>query len=415
MSRPARTDSPGTWYHVMNRGVAHRAFFEAEADAERFLCRVQEAVDRSGLEVHAYALVANHFHLLVRSREGRISSALHLIQAAFAQWFNRTRDRDGPIHRSRFRSVRVDSLRYRRYLVRYIDSNPVNAGLARNPAEYRHCSAHHYAFRGGPAWLCRDWIEDEVRLRSRREAFDPECYPQVFPPKISPEMQAFLDDNPENGRHVALHADTLLSYTQDSWDRWMADRARSADGVARLDVVLPLDSVDTLLESLPIEERGTHGNAKHTTRDLLRIALGRLLAGATAEQLARRTGLSARTVQRLWTRARRLQEEDPSFAKDLSEAAETVTRWALRDMDSQICRDPCLAPTTTDSPPVGAQPLGEAHGGSSHPRLVRIGREFVEDAEGVLVGRPVPVQTLSEQRRTLRSGTASQLRERSLP
>ena len=59
MSRPTRTDSPGTWYHVMNRGVARRAFFEAEADAERFLRRVQEAVDRCGLEVHAYALVTN--------------------------------------------------------------------------------------------------------------------------------------------------------------------------------------------------------------------------------------------------------------------------------------------------------------------------------------------------------------------
>src|SRR5262249_61913289 len=109
-------------------------------------------------EVHAFCVLTTHFHLLVRSLTGELSRAMCEMQKEYSRWFNRTRRRDGPLFRGRFLSKPVESPEYREYLIRYIDFNPVSAGLAATPGLYPHGSARCYASPRGPAWLCRSWI-----------------------------------------------------------------------------------------------------------------------------------------------------------------------------------------------------------------------------------------------------------------
>ena len=161
----------------MNRGLARRAMFENDADVRYFLSGLARAVRRGDLEVHAWCVLATHFHLLVRSPRARLSAALQQIQNRYVRYFNRDRRRDGALVRGRFLSRPVDSLRYRRLLVGYIDANPVRAGLCRDARDYRWCSAHQYAHRDGPPWLYRAWVEAVVAEASASGRFEPRDYP----------------------------------------------------------------------------------------------------------------------------------------------------------------------------------------------------------------------------------------------
>jgi len=155
MGRPHRQDAPNSWHHVMNRGLARRTVFETRADSRTFQALLACGVRSGRIQVHAFTILTTHYHLLVRSLRGELSEAMRLIQNNYVRWFNRTRRRDGALFRGRFTSRPVDSDEYFTNLVRYIDHNPVAAGLCENPADYPHGSARHYAKERGPPWLER--------------------------------------------------------------------------------------------------------------------------------------------------------------------------------------------------------------------------------------------------------------------
>ena len=73
MARPLRIDREDTFYHVLNRGNERRAIFRDDGDREGFLTRLGRCAERFGLEIYAYVLMGNHYHLLVRTR-GALSS-----------------------------------------------------------------------------------------------------------------------------------------------------------------------------------------------------------------------------------------------------------------------------------------------------------------------------------------------------
>src|SRR5262245_45253642 len=136
MPHPPRHDYRESWHHVMNRGIARRTVFELPRDGRRFLAGLARAVRRGDVRVHAYSLLSTHYHLLVSSPAGRLSEGIGRAQNEYVRYFNRDRRRDGPLFRGRFTSKLVKTAAYRHTLVRYIDHNPVLAGLAAAPAEH---------------------------------------------------------------------------------------------------------------------------------------------------------------------------------------------------------------------------------------------------------------------------------------
>ena len=76
MARPLRIDQEDTFYHVLNRGNERRAIFRDEHDYAGFLDRLGRCSQRFGLEVFAYVLMGNHYHLLVKTGEANLSTAM---------------------------------------------------------------------------------------------------------------------------------------------------------------------------------------------------------------------------------------------------------------------------------------------------------------------------------------------------
>ncbi len=154
MARPLRILLPGGWYHVMNRGLERREVFVSAADIGRFLALLEEATERFAIEVHAYCLMGNHYHLLLRTPEPNLSDAMRHIDGLYTQRFNRVRGRDGPLFRGRYHSVMVQADRHLICAARYIHLNPVSSGVTGRPEDWPHSSYRAYlALVDPPNWL----------------------------------------------------------------------------------------------------------------------------------------------------------------------------------------------------------------------------------------------------------------------
>ena len=108
MARPVRVDVAGGWYHVTARGIERRAIFDDVRDHEHFIELIAEMSERYGAEIHAYVLMVNHYHLLVRTPQANASAAIQWLNVSYSVWFNRRRQRAGHVFQGRFTSVLID-------------------------------------------------------------------------------------------------------------------------------------------------------------------------------------------------------------------------------------------------------------------------------------------------------------------
>lgn len=180
MPRPLRVDHPGCLHHVTNGGLTDAVPFSERREGRTFLSFVAREVRYRRIEILAYCIMTTHFHLLVRSVAGGLSDAMARIESGYTLWFNRRSNRRGPLFRSRFWSKIVGNDPYLVTLVRYIDQNPVAAGMVSHPFEHDLGSARHYARGRGPAWLRREEIEQEACAAAGRKEFDAAAYSATF-------------------------------------------------------------------------------------------------------------------------------------------------------------------------------------------------------------------------------------------
>ena len=154
MARPLRIEYPGAWYHAINRGASGRAIFRSDRDRHVFLALFGDIAATFAVEVHAYCLMGNHYHLLLRTPRGNLSRALRHLNGVYTQRYNRTHETDGPLFRGRFKAVLVDADTYLAALSRYIHLNPVTAGVVTRPEDYPWSSYPAYAGDvAPPTWL----------------------------------------------------------------------------------------------------------------------------------------------------------------------------------------------------------------------------------------------------------------------
>lgn len=180
MARNPRRDEPGSWHHVMNRGIAKRTVFETRSDVRYFPSRIAWAVRRGEIEVHAFVVMTTHFHPRAAAPPGRCRRPCGASRTNTSAASNRTRNRDGGLFRGRFRSKPVDSLVHRRVLVRYIDANPMAAGIAQAAHLYHYGSARAYTLEAGPVWLERSWVESVSSATIQSQSYEPRGYALAF-------------------------------------------------------------------------------------------------------------------------------------------------------------------------------------------------------------------------------------------
>ena len=155
MARPKREDYAGAWHHVMNQGQNRKLIFRDDDDAANFLDSVGDTVNHFGVEVHAYSLMPNHYHLLICTPLGNISNALKHLGSIYTQGFNARHQRDGSLFRGRFKNQLIRDEIYLIYVLAYIHLNPVRAGLISRLDGVRGWTSHRNYMRKErePEWL----------------------------------------------------------------------------------------------------------------------------------------------------------------------------------------------------------------------------------------------------------------------
>jgi REP element-mobilizing transposase RayT len=135
MPRKPRIDLAG-YHHVINRGVNRSEVFVDESDYEMFLKIVCKACRAYKVVLHDYCLMSNHFHLLIETSRENLSTVMKQINANYAIYANKKQKRSGHFWQGRYYSRYINSEEYYYTLIRYIEQNPVEAGVVKTVAEY---------------------------------------------------------------------------------------------------------------------------------------------------------------------------------------------------------------------------------------------------------------------------------------
>jgi putative transposase len=137
MARLPRIYLQGCSYHIVQRGNNREPCFYSEQDYATYLTFLKDSAEMHGVEIHAYVLMTNHVHMLVTPiGDGDISRMMQSLGRKYVRYFNAMYQRTGTLWEGRFKSSVVDSERYLLTVYRYIELNPVRAGMVLHASEY---------------------------------------------------------------------------------------------------------------------------------------------------------------------------------------------------------------------------------------------------------------------------------------
>lgn len=172
MPRQQRLIVPGVAVHIVQRGNNRSACFFAPGDYRLYVLHLRELAAALDCAVHAFCLMTNHVHLLVTPASSDACKALmRNLGQRYVQYINRTYGRTGTLWEGRYRSCLAQSARYVLACYRYIELNPVRAGIVVDPADYPWSSFHSNAEESANAWLAPhpEYValgDDPVRRRA---------------------------------------------------------------------------------------------------------------------------------------------------------------------------------------------------------------------------------------------------------
>lgn len=169
MPRTARLYLIGYPHHIVQRGVNREKVFLNEEDYSFMIECLKSGIEKSSTRLMAYCLMPNHFHLLaVPLSEDGLGRFLHHATFRYAQYFNKKYNRTGRLWQNRYYSSIIDAETYLWAVARYIETNPVRAGLVGNPEEWIWSSAGLH-LRGIPDTLIEntDWLSESLRENYR--------------------------------------------------------------------------------------------------------------------------------------------------------------------------------------------------------------------------------------------------------
>jgi putative transposase len=145
MARLPRLAAAGYPHHLIQRGNNRMVIFRAAEDRQHYLAWLHELARDLQVAVHAYVLMPNHVHLLATpTAADALSRMMQALGRRYVRWFNDRNGRSGTLWEGRFRSAVIDSDRYLLTCSRYIELNPVRAGLVADPADYPWSSYRHH-------------------------------------------------------------------------------------------------------------------------------------------------------------------------------------------------------------------------------------------------------------------------------
>lgn len=142
MPRMARLEVPGSLVHVMAHSIENKLLFVDEHDKLQFLSRFEKGLTETGFQCLTWALMDNHYHLLIRVNEKPLSKLMRGLNGGYAQYYNKRHNKNGYLFQNRFKSVLCQDQKYAIELIRYINLNPLRAGTVKSIEQlktYRWC------------------------------------------------------------------------------------------------------------------------------------------------------------------------------------------------------------------------------------------------------------------------------------
>jgi putative transposase len=259
MPRQPRLDAPGALHHVMGRGIERTQIFVNDGDREDFLGRVADVCRERALVVYAWALMPNHFHLLVRTGGLPLPQSMRKLLTGYVVNFNRRHKRYGHLFQNRYKSILCEDDPYLLELTRYIHVNPIRGGLVPGLAALKtYPWAGHAAILGGGS---REWQDTETIL----------AYFGTTRRRAATRYEAFVREGLAQGRRPELVGGGLIR-SLGGWSQVLPLRRRG----------IKVASDERILGSGEFIER-LRAEAARQERDTLRLAR-KVVALATVER-----------------------------------------------------------------------------------------------------------------------------------
>ncbi len=192
MARLPRLSLPGFPHHIIQRGNNRQAIFASAADYQTLLDLLDASARKFGVAIHAYVLMANHFHLLATPQStDALSQMMQAVGRRYVRYFNDTQKRSGTLWEGRYRSTVIQADRYLLPCMAYMDLNPVRAGVVAQARDYLWSSHGHYIGQRTDKLITPHSLVWELgNTPFAREA----AYAERVREGISPVQQATLTD-----------------------------------------------------------------------------------------------------------------------------------------------------------------------------------------------------------------------------
>jgi len=163
MPRKSRIDAPGAFHHIIARGIERSDIFKDNTDRNNFLNRLGGIIKETNTHCFGWALIPNHFHLLLKTGDMSIATVMRRLLTGYAVSHNRRHGRSGHLFQNRYKSILCQEDTYLLELVRYIHLNPVRAGIVKDVK-----ALNKYPFAGHSVIMGKvnnDWQDTKWVLR----------------------------------------------------------------------------------------------------------------------------------------------------------------------------------------------------------------------------------------------------------
>ncbi len=172
MTRPWRIEFEGAYYHILSRGNERRDIFSDKEDRISFLDTLGKMSDRFEVEVYAYVLMDNHYHLLLKTNKPNISKSMQWFGTTYTRQYNIKHKRNGHLFQGRFKSFLIENDEYLMHLSCYIHRNPLRAGIVSRLVDYPWSSYPIYAYgKKSAEWLYTKPIQSLLDTNDKHLAY----------------------------------------------------------------------------------------------------------------------------------------------------------------------------------------------------------------------------------------------------
>ena len=317
MARKPRIHFLGALYHVISRGNRRQGVFLDERDFKMFLTYVSEYKDRYGFHLYAYALMRNHFHLLVEVGNIPLSRIMQSLLFRYTRYFNRWHGEVGHLFQGRYKAILCDKDAYLLELVRYIHLNPVRTKVVKKPEDYVWTGHLSYLRKGTESLIDEELVLDQF---GDRRSLGRQRY------------RRFVWEGISSGHEEKYYRVKDQRYLGEDSFVERVEKERKEPQSWAYEVSLEAISKETSI-AMGIRRDKLYSRARERegARGRWIVAyLARRVSGYGVKEIADHFGRSLVTISEGMKKVEDLERRDKSFAKRLSLIVENVVKGRRR-------------------------------------------------------------------------------------